>query len=222
MRYNRNMRFFLLISLFLSLGISLANAQELAIPQQGEKEERTIDEELGITKEEEKEKSTGDIKKDYSLKFFDECKKTTHPMISAESRQLLCACTAQDMQKEMDYGDIVALFTDEQKAPGIYREILRTHYAGCSRHVVRDTSYDLCIGTDALKKYRKEKAVCDCLSDTMARFMTQKGAFYIDAELSRNPGNYDPLGTYLESNTYKERYHVYLDRCIEIHVWGYR
>lgn len=198
-----------------------AIAQDSALPNRVDDGPKTIEEQLGLKKEE-KRKSTGDIKKDYALQFFEECSKRNHPMINEDGRRLLCSCTAQEMQRDMPFGDMVALFSDRQKAPILYRNILKTYYARCTKHAVRESAKEFCLATPSLQEMKKERDVCECTADTLGRYMNQRGESLMMMEVERQPNILDPLSSYMETPRYQSRYDMYLKRCIEIHVYGYR
>ncbi|MFP4313731.1 MAG: hypothetical protein ACLFR0_05320 [Alphaproteobacteria bacterium] len=219
MRYTKGMRHLLVLLAMLMIGFP-AYAQDSALPGTPERE-RSIDEQLGITKQEERRKS-GDPKKDFALKFYDNCLKTAHPMMTERARDLLCSCTAREMEDGMELEELNALFNDKDKAPDIYRAIMQTHYAHCSRHAVRETTYDLCINMEALKKTKKDWQVCECTADTYARYMTANSKRLMTQMITRDKNALDPLGQYMESGSYQGLFRNFLDRCIEIHVWGYR
>lgn len=220
------MRMRLLLPLFLLILVFAANpafAQDTALPGV-EAPDRSIDEQLGITKPAPKRKSTGNLKRDYALQYYDECVKREHPYVSAEARKLLCGCTSQEIEANMPYNELVEMFTDEQKAPKIHQELLKTAYADCMRHPISEMMKKDCNKMPALDKIGEQRRdlVCECTGDTMARYLTARGREIIRNNVQRYPENIDPIGLYLESNSFKTSYSSYLDRCIDLHVFGYK
>lgn len=202
-----------------------AAAQEINSALPGKKApELSIDEQLGLTKKGEERKSSGNIKRDYALKYYDECLKRKHAFISQQAKELLCGCTSQRMETDLSYEDVVALFTDKDKAPAVHRELLQVSYGQCIRHPVNLMVYNDCMAIDALKPLgqQSQHVVCKCQSDTMSRFLTLHGQDAIRIELSRNPDNIDPLGSYLATESFTLIRDSHFKRCMDIHVYGYR
>lgn len=219
------MRFLLLLLLVLIVPAHYAAAQETSTALPGKKApELSIDEQLGLTKRGEGRKSTGNLKRDYALKYYDECLKRKHAYISQAGKELLCGCTSQRMETDLSYEDVVALFNDKDKAPDVHRELLQVSYGQCIRHPVNLMVYNDCMNMDALKPLgqKAQHVVCKCQSDTMSRFLTINGQDVVRLELSRNPENVDPLGSYLASDSFRLIHDSHFKRCMDIHVYGYR
>ena len=216
------MRLLLLFALCFLVFPSVAIAQDgpfFNVPE----EQAPLDEILGLTPPKEKREKTGNIKKDIALRYYDNCSKYDHPLLTEEGQDILCSCTSDGIENALTTEEAQSLYKTGLAAIKAREKMMKYIYGPCMQYPIRNLAYDACMGNKAVQDSMDDyKVICNCSADTMGRFMSANYEEIMNGALQSPQWYNDPLGHYLQSDGFQLKSSGFLKRCVQIHVYGWK
>jgi len=214
------MRFFLVLFVFMVSLPTLANAQG-AFSNEKQEEQKPIDEQLGLTKPKEGRKSSGDIRKDIALRYYDDCKKYKEGVLSTSEQDLFCSCISSGINLGLSTEEAKLLYDESRKGQRARDKMMLKIYAPCMKYPVQETVESTCFQSKALNAYPQKKSLCDCQSSMITQHVNIIAESIVQGALQSEKWYKDPLGNYLKSNDFRAKVDGYLERCMQIFVHGW-
>jgi len=209
------MKFLLtLILLTMSCAFSAAHAQF-------EPRDLTLEEQLGLSEEEEKPETPEYKKAEFIKRYYIRCLSNPTPALPSSAQETLCSCAALNMDADMTLPEIEGLFTPVPKSAAYRRKFMTEIYANCLKYPMRNFVLDDCLRNLAFRNEVKEyRQVCECTADTVGRYFNQMGTELMTHALDNDWDDPDPLMSIISKNTFGTLTSGYLRRCVQIHVFG--
>lgn len=220
MAYNKRMRIFFVLFTLIIAHPTLAHAQGTFSNEN--KEEQSIDEQLGLTAPEEGRKSSGDIRKDIALRYYDDCKKYKEGVLSTGEQDLFCSCISNGIDLGLSTEEAQLLYDESSKGQRARDKMMLKIYAPCMKFPIRNAVKDTCLGSQALDAYPQKPSLCDCQSDMMTQQINIIAESIVRGALQSNKWYKDPLGSYLQTEEFRRQADGYLERCVQIFVYGWK
>ena len=186
--------------------------------------EPTIDERLGLTKPKSEETKEDKTVKDLALDYYDLCRGQHGEYLDLASTELLCSCTANELEKYGLKENLLQIFSSEPSSTSARRALLKDPYGPCMHFAVKNFISGSCQSNPTLLKTlgKHHKIVCGCYADLMSRhtaqYHDQITKFYSGVE------NVDmaPLKNWIISDDFSKQSERFLTRCTQFHVLGYK
>lgn len=211
------MKFFLTLFLLASCS-AFSSAQAQFDPR-----ELTLDEQLGLSEPEEKQETPEEKKERLANRYYNGCMANPTPVLPSAAQEALCGCASVGMQNDMSLKEIEGLYTSVPKSADYRQKFLTEIYGNCLKYPMRTFMLDNCMDN---KKFRREvaeyKEVCECAADTTGRYFNKMGPTLMLGSLQGDWDSPDPLMNVIEHYEFKRVMSGYLQRCVQIHVFGLR
>lgn len=136
------------------------------------------------------------IGKEQAQAFYQNClQQPSQNQISAETQELVCACTAAHMMDHMEVEDIQKMARQAPDARTIFNKMVVNVYAPCIEYPAREYHYNECVNNPKTKTLAsRPEALCGCMADEVASYLSQNAQPVFRDLLARNPDMQDPLG----------------------------
>lgn len=153
---------------------------------------------------------------DFAAAFYTNCKKQPQQSLKADTHELLCACSAANLQQgKMSVSEISQMREDSPQGQAMRNKMLTEIYAPCIEFPTHDLISARCLSDEKIKLATKQPAkVCGCMADKVSRHLADNAQEIIRAELAVNPNNLDPLGIFLNSAAYEAQSRQALVACV--------
>lgn len=154
------------------------------------------------------------ISSDQANGYYNNCLAQKSATFTASGQQMLCACTAAQMQKEMSVEEVQLMSQNTPEGQAMRDKMTLYVYAPCMKYPTHDLIYSRCINDPQIKAAAKNaEALCQCMGDGMADFIDQKGPENLVASMRQNPGDLDPLGTLMNSDAFTQASQQVMQTC---------
>ncbi len=158
------------------------------------------------------------ISKDMANKYYENCKSRPDPMkvMSEQSKDNLCACSAANLMKAMTVEDIKIMGGNDQAARNALNKMLTQVYAPCMEFPSRDLVYANCEDNAKLKAVASDiKGLCGCVAGQAAQYIAANGPGIMQQELMKNPNVTDPLGPLMQSQEFTQASQSFTMQCLQ-------
>lgn len=158
------------------------------------------------------------ISKDMANKYYENCKSRPDPMkvMSEQSKDNLCACSAANLMKAMTVEDIRIMGGNDQAARNALNKMLTQVYAPCMEFPARDLVYANCVDNAQLKAAASDvKGLCGCVAGQAAQYIASNGPGIMQQELMKNPNVTDPLGPLMQSQEFTQASQSFTMQCLQ-------
>lgn len=158
------------------------------------------------------------ISQDMAKKYYENCKSRPDPMnaMSAQSKDMLCTCTAAQMMKSMTVEDIKIMGGNDQPARNALNKMLTEVYAPCMEFPARDLVYGNCVANPQLKAAAPNlEGLCGCVAGQAAQYIAANGPGLMRSELAKNPNVTDPLGPLMHSDGFTKASQAFTMQCLQ-------
>ncbi|HRK97410.1 MAG: hypothetical protein KDJ26_03840 [Alphaproteobacteria bacterium] len=139
------------------------------------------------------------ITTEMTQKYYEQClvNSKTEGTMTDQSRQTYCACTAENMKKNMVIEDLQAMQGQDQAARDAINKVLIDVNGPCMHVPLHDKVYTKCM-TDVNKT-----SICQCLSKGISEYLSKQSQTLLKDILAKNPNIYDPMGALMDTQEYK-------------------
>ena len=222
MIYNKRMRYFLILLTFIVSFIPFAHvAHAQGAFSTEEKQEQSIDEQLGLTKPKNERESSGDIRKDIALRYYDDCNKYKEGVLSAAEQDMFCSCISNGIDLGLSTEEAKLLYDESRKGQRARDKMMLEIYAPCMKFPIRDTVINTCRTSKAMDGYPQKKTLCECQANMLTQHVGIISENLVQGALQSEKWYKDPIGNYLQSQDFRSSADGYLQRCIQIFVYGW-
>lgn len=127
--------------------------------------------------------------------YYQNCLTKDAPMMSKDSQDLMCSCTAEHMMKNMTVEDVQATASqDTAIARPAANKLIIDVYAPCIEFPAKDYYYNTCIDNPETSKIsNRPRQLCECMSEEVSGFLAQNAQGVFADILDRNPLILDPM-----------------------------
>lgn len=154
------------------------------------------------------------ISNEQANSYYDNCLMQKSGSFTPQGQQMLCACTAAQMQKVLSVEDIQTMSTNTPEGQSLRDKMTLYVYAPCMKYPTHDLIYTRCMGDAQIKAaVPNPDALCKCMGDGMASFIEQRGPEQLMTALRQNPGDLDPLGTLMNSDAFTQQSQTVMQSC---------
>lgn len=182
-------------------------------------DERSIDEQLGITQPKEPRQSTGDPKRDISRQYYDECMATPSSVINNDEQDLFCACISEQIYTKMELPDIEAMVAGNTTGQKLREMVRREIFGSCLKYPLREHNLTHCSTSETVRKnFPNYMDVCMCTADMVNQYADIYGEDLMLAAYLKDKNTPDPVGTIINNHYYLRQTGGYFKRCVQIHV----
>lgn len=221
MGYINRMRLFLILLIFAMAPVHIAYAQDV-FSNENQEEEQSIDEQLGITKPDKGRGKTGDVRKDIALRYYDDCKKYKEGVLAKAEQDLFCACISNGIEMGLSAEEATLLYEQNRKGQKARDKMMLKIYAPCMKFPIQDTVKKECMSSKAMDSYPQKRTLCDCQANMITQHVGIHAESIVQAALQSEKWYKDPIGSYLKTNDFGRQSAGYLERCVQIFVYGWK
>lgn len=158
---------------------------------------------------------------DFANRYYSNCVAQDHPFLRGEDVKLLCGCTSAKIPENMTVQQMRDMQDNTQEGQTQRARMLMFVYTPCISYPTRALVNDQCINNPEIKSTLKHyQDVCRCLGDSMADYMDERAPDAMEAALTRNMTDVDPLRTLMESKGFEKYSSFYMKKCVEKHEFG--
>jgi hypothetical protein len=155
------------------------------------------------------------VSKALANSYYKNCVSTNHPILTGDSLQALCACTAAKLTEEMTVNEIEALFSNAPESQDARHKMLTSIYAPCMEYPVSDLITGNCMKNDELQRVVSNKAkLCGCIGNRMGAYIGKNASGIITTTLRDNPNVSDPLASFFQSPNFQILSRQHLQACV--------
>lgn len=161
---------------------------------------------------------TTPISQEMARKYYENCKSRPDPMkvMSEQSRDNLCSCTATRLMSAMTVEDIKIMGGNDQPARNALNKMLTAVYAPCMEFPARDLVYANCVANAQLKAAASNiEGLCGCVAGQAAQYIAANGPGIMQQELMKNPNVTDPLGPLMQSQGFTQASQAFTMQCLQ-------
>ncbi len=134
------------------------------------------------------------VSKQMANQYYQTCSSKPVPGMSAQSHQLMCACTASKMMESFSVEDIQAMAKKDDNARFVFNRMLIDVYAPCIEYPAREHYYNTCVNNPETAKFREvPQQLCTCLANEMGEYLKKNAQEVFKGILARNPTAEDPM-----------------------------
>lgn len=135
------------------------------------------------------------ITKETAQAYYKTCLTKDAPMMSDESKDLMCSCTAAQMMENMSVEDVQDMSSqDTAIARPAANKLIIDVYAPCIEFPARDYYYTTCVENPETSSISsKPRELCNCMSDEVSGFLAENAQGVFADILDRNPMILDPM-----------------------------
>lgn len=158
------------------------------------------------------------ISQEMAKKYYENCKSRPDPMkvMSEQSRDNLCSCTATHLMSSMTVEDIRIMGGNDQPARNALNKMLTAVYAPCMEFPAHDLVYANCIANSQLKAAASNlEGLCGCVAGQAAQYIAANGPGIMQQELMKNPNVTDPLGPLMQSQGFTQASQAFTMQCLQ-------
>lgn len=155
------------------------------------------------------------ITKDVANSYFQNCKAQPSQGMSDASQEFLCACTAAKMMESMSVEDVKAMSQQNQSGRNAMNNMLINVYAPCMSAPAKEFHYQACIENPQTKLLgRNPQALCGCMAEEVASYLTTNGPQIFREILSRDPNIVDPMSALMNDTKFQQYAQGKLMGCV--------
>jgi len=133
------------------------------------------------------------VSKSVANSYYNNCLAQEGP-VSAQTQELLCACTAAQMQQSMTVEDIKAMNQNNQTGRNALNKMLINVYAPCMEYPAKEHYMNVCLSNpDTQRLSNNPQALCNCMSTEVANYLKANARTVFEEILDRNPNVTDPM-----------------------------
>lgn len=152
--------------------------------------------------------------------YFENCQKKQSAIMTNDTQEMLCACTAAKLSENMTVAEMEAMYTDTPEGQNMRNKMLLQVYAPCIEYPTHDLVLKGCLENDV--KLKRKKQVCGCMAQNMSNYISVNAQSALISALQENPKSTDPLSTLLQSPTFAAQAQQTLAACVQQHELGAR
>lgn len=146
--------------------------------------------------------------------YFDNCMAQDTPMMSALSKEEMCACTAQKMTEGFTLEDMQNLSNKDESGKLAMSKMLLNVYAPCMQYPSYDYHYNTCLDDENIYKISQEpEELCHCMASQVANYMEQNGRQLFADLLEKNQEIFDPMTALAEDPDFQMYAQTQLLNC---------
>ncbi|MFA5592246.1 MAG: hypothetical protein WC989_02910 [Micavibrio sp.] len=156
------------------------------------------------------------VSKETANSYFDNCAaQPAGESLSADSQNMLCACTAARLTQFFTVEDMQAMADPNRpEARLAVNKMLVEIYAPCMEAPTRDFHYNACITNPDTARYGDPQRICPCMADAVAGHMRNNGPAVFRDILTRNPTIVDPMAALVDDPGFKQFAQSKLLACV--------
>lgn len=134
------------------------------------------------------------IDKDKAYAYYQNCMAQGSPIMSKETMDQMCGCTAAHMMKAMTVEDINIMGGNDQAARDVLNKMVIQVYAPCIQFPAESYYYNTCITNEQTKALSRDpEGLCSCMATEVASYLQTNSAQVFGNIISTNPNITDPM-----------------------------
>ncbi|MDB2683021.1 hypothetical protein N9Z27_02075 [Alphaproteobacteria bacterium] len=143
--------------------------------------------------------------------YYDYCRKSSEALDLKDYMDMQCACTAAEMSKIMDVGQVRKMFANSRSGDFEYARMMLLAYVPCMAKTAEQLTFDNCYdSTRNVKKKYTYKKMCQCTGKAMREHVLEKGQTYIPgfdrSSFKKSESVNNPFGYMLTRKGYQRKY----------------
>lgn len=155
--------------------------------------------------------------------FFDRCIENPDPVMTGDSQMEMCACMAVEIQNVMSAEEYEQIKEGIPPGSELYKKNLTYVYGPCLENAVMDYINLDCLADKRYRGFTTDIfAMCQCLSNSMARFTALYGPDLLAEKLHRNPYFEDAMTPLLRSPGFMTEKRETAKQCLNQYSWDSR
>lgn len=159
--------------------------------------------------------------KAFANQYFENCQKQQHPVLNGENLEMLCACSSAKVTQVMTTDNVKDMQQDTSEGQYQRNRLLTDVYIPCMEFPTQALLLDTCLKNPNVgQKMRNGAQICKCMAGGVSAYMVKEAPKYVRQALQSNPGDLDPLSTFLNSAEYQQQSQATLLACLQTHELG--
>lgn len=156
------------------------------------------------------------ITKDVAAKYYKNCKAKPPGIMSGETQDMLCSCTAGKLMENLSIEDMRTMTEETQEGRNMLNKMLIEVYAPCMEFPVKDLILDQCLKDPQLRTMSKNlDGLCGCVASGTAEYIATNGPDVLRQVLAKTPNITDPLGPMMESDAFQKEVQGRTMKCLQ-------
>lgn len=146
------------------------------------------------------------ISQQKTQQYYQSCLSKPDPQLTSATQDQFCKCTAQFMQKNMTYEDLVSLAKNERPA---LNKMMIGVYAPCIKYPVHDHIFAEC------KNHKATDSVCQCLSTGIGEYTQVQSVRLLKSVLDKYPNAFDPVAAIKQTPEFQAEEKRIATHCVQ-------
>lgn len=157
----------------------------------------------------------GKISNKIANEYFNNCMKQKAQGLDAHNQELLCGCTAVEMQNSMSMSDLQNLGKTDETGLAARNKMVMDVYAPCIQYPVSSLVKAKCLQDNRIGMYsRNARSLCECAGVGVGSYLHKNARDEIAKAFAENPQAQDPLGALMNSQAFTNKAQQILMGCV--------